>query len=90
MIKDEELKGIYEQISQGMSGLYNFFNYVEDLDMDEAEKELMHERSGNATYECFAVLGFIHVINESWKLPGGGHVPLERKKDGEKSRGKGE
>lgn len=76
-IKNEKLRGIYEQISQGMSGLYKFFNYVEDLDIDETEKILMHERSGNASQECFAVLGFVHVLNESWKLLGCGHVPLE-------------
>ena len=76
-IKDEKLKEVYKQISQGMSGLYNIWNYVEDSDIDEAEKDLIHEIINKATDECFTVMGFIHVFNESWKLPGSGHVALE-------------
>ena len=77
MIKDEKLKEICEQIYQGMSGLYKLWNYVEDSDIDD--KELVLEGIEKASTECFIVQGFIHVINESWKLPGSGHVPLEGK-----------
>ncbi len=79
MIKDEKLREIYKQISQGMSGLYNFFNYVEDSDIDN--KELVLESIGDATVKSFAVLGHIHVLNKTWKLPGCGYVPLERELD---------
>ena len=83
-IKDEKLKEIFNLISWGRGGLYRFWNYVEDLDTDESEKDLMHEVIDKAMEECFIVEGFIHVLNESWKRPGSGHVPLKGDKNGRK------
>jgi len=66
---------MYEQISQGMSGLYKFWNYIEDSDIND--KELVLNNIGNASAGCFVVMQCIHVLNETWKLPGCGYVPVK-------------
>lgn len=79
-IKDEKLREIYDQISSGRGGLYKLWNYVEDLDLEH--KELIQDCIDEAMAECFLVMGHIHVLNETWKLPVCGYVPPKGDENG--------